>query len=127
MQTRASPPEVLVIGTARQTLAALVRAIRQAGGRGRTVVDLAAARARCLARGRVDLLVVAPDAKPAFADRVARALRDLDTRLEIVVFGREMLRHGAPSGVHRIAELHPTSRAGLGALRRHVAACGAAE
>lgn len=117
----------MVIGSQRTTLAALLRTIRAAGGSGRAVADLGAARERCLARGGTDLLVIAPDAKPALAEKVARALRDLDPGLEIVVFGREVLRNSLTTGLHRISELHPTSRAGLGALRRHVAARHAPE
>lgn len=115
-------PEVLAVGTHRGTLAALLRAARGAGALGGAAHDVARARAQFLARGRIDLLVIAPDATPNVAVGVARAVWAVNPDVEIVVFGRDLLRGSTLAHLHRIAELHPTSRAGLGAWRRHVAA-----
>lgn len=115
-------PEVLAVGTHRGTLAALLRAARAAGARAFAAADVARARAHYLARGRLDLMVVAPDTRPQVADAVARAVWAVNPEVEVVVFGRDLLRGTAQARVHRIAELHPTSRAGLWAFRRHLAA-----
>ena len=116
-------PEVLALGVHRGTVAALLRAARQAGAIGFSVQDAASARTRFLRRGNLHVLVIAPDVSPVVADAVARAVWAVDAGVDIVVFGRELLRAPAHQRVHRIVELHPTSRAGLGALRRHVTAC----
>jgi len=122
MEPPRARPEVLALGSSRDTLAALLRAAHSAGAVAHAARDLGEARATFLARGGVDLVVIAPDAALQVADRVARLVWALDPRVEILVFGRELLRSAAHPNVHRIAELHPTSRAGLGAVRRHVMA-----
>ena len=114
-------PEVLAVGSHRRTLAALLRAVHAGGARAFAASDVDRARAHFLARGHLDLLVIAPDTPPQVADDVARAVWAVNPEVEVVVFGRVLLRGAALAHVHRIAELHPTSRAGLGALRRHLA------
>lgn len=110
-----------MVGKHRGTLAALLRAARTTGARGFAASDVGGARARFLARGRLDLLVIALDTAPQVADDVVRAIWAVNPEVEVLVFGRELLRSSAPARLHRIAELHPASRAGLGALRRHLA------
>jgi hypothetical protein len=114
---------VLAVGTNRGTLAALLRAAHDAGALGFAATDVGAARAHFLARGRLDLLVIAPDTRPTVADAVTRAVWAVSPEVDVVVFGRDLLRGTSAARVHRIAELHPTSRAGLGAWRRHLAVC----
>lgn len=120
MSPTSTRPEVLALGTHRGTLAALLRATRAAGARAYAAVDVDGARSHFLARGRLDLLVIAPDATPAAAAAVAEAIWAVNPEVEIVVFGRELLRRTTLAHLHRIADLHPTSRAGLGALCRHL-------
>jgi hypothetical protein len=115
-------PEVLALGVHRGTLAALVRAAHGAGAVAFSAHDVAGARARFLLRGSLDVLVIAPDTTPHVAETVSRTIWAIDPGVDIVVFGRELLREQTHANVHRLADLHPTSRAGLGALRRHVAA-----
>ncbi len=123
MPSTLARPEVLALGVHRGTLAALLRAAHHAGAVGCSALDIDAARARILRRGGLDVLVIAPDTSQHVADAVSRTIWAVDPRVDIVVYGRELLRATTHANVHRIAELHPTSRAGLGALRRHIAAC----
>lgn len=120
-------PEVLALGIDRDTLAALLRAAHRAGAAGFSAHSVEAARQYFLGRGGLDVLVIAPDTTPHVAETVSRTIWAVDPSVDIVVFGRELLRTATHANVHRIADLHPRSRAGLGALFRHVAACRAPE
>ncbi|MEZ5963418.1 MAG: hypothetical protein R3F56_06180 [Planctomycetota bacterium] len=113
-------PEVLALGDHRGTLATLLRAVRAAGARAFSVASVDGARTHYLVRGHLDLLVIAPDTSPPIAAEVADAIWAINPEVEVVVFGRTLLRGSSLARLHRIPDLHATSRAGLGALRRHL-------
>ena len=97
---------------------ALVAHLVELGMQVDTVVDLEAARASFFGSGGHDCLVVAPDVRPSLAHKVVHSLRAVDPRLATATFGPELAKGRAVSRTARLGGLHPSSRAGQGALVR---------
>ncbi len=110
--------EVLLLERSAAVVAPLAVALRCRGLLVDEVTDLFAARAAFMARGGHDALVVAPDVPVAIAREVAAALREVDPRVEIVVFGE----HGLGMvGERRVRGLHPAAPVACGAVVKALA------
>ncbi|MFK7741624.1 MAG: hypothetical protein AB8H80_14995 [Planctomycetota bacterium] len=91
--------------------------LRQLGYSVDTAGDLQDARTSFFGAGGHDCLVVGPDVQPGLAQRVVSSLKRVDPHIAVATFGPTVgLR--APLRSARLASLHPSSRAGQGALLR---------
>ncbi|MCA8942555.1 MAG: hypothetical protein KDB80_08380 [Planctomycetes bacterium] len=100
--------ELLADGLARHDLAADI------------AQTLAEARAAFFRRGGHDAVILV-DVPTSLAERAVHALRDLDPEVAIIAFGRDLVHAELPGTTTRLPELHPSSRAGIGAILRVLA------
>ena len=47
-------------------------------------------------------------------------MRGVDSDLQVILFGEELLRDETGHGLHRVKSFHPGSRAGIGAIQQIV-------
>jgi hypothetical protein len=114
-------PELLVLCREPATLGPLFDVLCRNGVTCETAPSLDALREAFLARGGHDALLLAPDVERSQARRAAHALRAVDPGLLVVAFGRDLQRADLPEAAVCLAGLHPTSRAGIGAVLRLLA------
>ena len=114
--------DILVVARSSSSVGRLLADLRQRELRVDVAADLIDARRAFLAGGGHRLLVLAPDLAPGAARSVFDSLRAVDPALEVVAFGRDILREHRDPRLARAHSLHPDSRAGIGvvlkALRR---------
>jgi hypothetical protein len=96
---------------------ALLAVLREVGLQVDVVIDLRDARTTFFGAGGHDCLVVGPDVKPGLALRVANSLSQLSPKLAMATFGPQLNEQSMNRTV-RLGSLHPSSRAGQGALIR---------
>lgn len=112
------PVELLLLGNDDRPARALSGTLLADGWSVDLVSSVETAQDMFLSRGGHTLLVVTPEVPSGLTQRVIERLREVDPDLPILVFGEDSLRDTRLPNVHRIRSFHPTSRAGLGAIRR---------
>ena len=100
-----------------QPMHALLNLLREQGLQVDTVDGLAKARTSFFGAGGHDCLIIGPDVKPGVAIRVANSLRAVAPELAMATFGPELSNRSVMRTAH-LGSLHPSSRAGQGALMR---------
>lgn len=95
----------------------LLSRLQQAGYAVDVARDLAEARRTFFQAGGHDCVVLGPDLRPRLAQDAVRSLLGLDPDLALATYGPE-LRERRPARQAVLASLHPSSRAGAGALLR---------
>jgi len=80
--------------------------------------DLGEARTVFFGAGGHDCVVLAPDLRPGFARDVVQSLLGIDPELALATFGPALAGPSRPSRRAMLQSLHPSSRAGTGALLR---------
>lgn len=109
----AAPFEILGLCACKQALARLLPALRLRGHRLDLVLDLEDARARFLARGGHQILLIAQDVAPGIAAAVVGALREIASDLRVLAFGADTIGR---QKVERLPAFHPSARAGIVAV-----------
>jgi hypothetical protein len=108
--------ELLAVLADERPMQVLLAELR-AGGFGVDVAhDLAGARQLFFGAGGHDCLLIGPDVSPGVANAVVASLREVDPELPAVTFGPVLPR--AAGRRTAAVKLHPSSRAGVGALLR---------
>jgi hypothetical protein len=102
----------------------LVERLREQGIAVDVVRDLGAARTAFFGAGGHDCLVIGPDVRPKLAQQVAQSLRAVDPALPTATFGPRPALPQLPLRSAMLAGLHPSSRAGQGALLRFLSGLG---
>lgn len=115
-----SPLDILALFQDLRPLRGLIGSLRQNGCAVDLCRDLATARAAFLAAGGHQLLLIGPDVAQHLAESVTRELRQIDPALAAVTFGPRCAGADRPSRSAALTGLHPSSRAGHGALLRWI-------
>lgn len=95
----------------------LLAQLQQAGFTVDVANDLAEARRTFFQAGGHDCVVLGPDLRPGLARDAVRSLLGLDPDLALATFGPELHKQ-RPAHQAVLSSLHPSSRAGTGALLR---------
>ncbi len=115
------PPErrldLLALVGSREPLEGLLASLDEMGFGIDLATDPATARRAFFQSGGHQVLILGPDVAPGLAWRVLDSLRGVDPELPVVAYGGPLSRRPLPFGVTALS-LHPSSRAGLGALLR---------
>ncbi len=115
------PPErrldLLALVRSPEPLEGLLTSLEGMGFRIDQAEDPKSARLAFFQSGGHQILLLAPDVPPGIARQVLESLRQLDPDLPVIAYGDCLTRKPLPTGVTALS-LHPSSRAGLGALLR---------
>jgi len=111
-------PGVLCLFGATRPMQGLLDRLHQEGIAVDVATDLAEARRLFFGAGGHDCMVLGPDVRPGLARDVVEALLALDPDLALASFGPRLDAMDRPARRAVLASLHPSSRAGAGALLR---------
>jgi hypothetical protein len=111
-------PEVLALGGQSGAIERLAEALRNLGVRTEVTRSLAGLRDAFFRCGGHDVLLLGPDLPAHLARAAARSLAEIAPGLRIVAFGEALQRGDVAGPIVRLQGIHPTSRAGVGAVLR---------
>jgi hypothetical protein len=110
--------DILALTRDARPMRSLLALLRRNGCDVDVVADLEAACGAFCGVGGHQILLVGPDVPEAVAQQVVRALRQVDPGLPAASFGPRWSACPGPAPNAVLAGLHPSSRAGAGALLR---------